>query len=112
MNNDLIVTIDENDRAAVTHPMPIFDYAAMRAEQLHALTQTIMGQGFENFSHCNENIQHNVLWLIQSLAEELKPLLYAMHFGNPEALAQQMEAARASMTSDTKPSKSRREESK
>ena len=73
MNNELIVTIDENDRAAVTHPMPIFDYAAMRAEQLHALTQTIMGQGFENFSHCNENIQHNVLWLIQSLAEELKP---------------------------------------
>lgn len=49
--------------------------ADMRASQLSALLLLTIGEGGDHFRNCSDDIQENVLWLAQGLAEELKELL-------------------------------------
>lgn len=59
----------------VTNEGEAVDYCSMRAAQLSALTSIISGEGYESFKLFNENVQDNVLWLINELANEVKQLL-------------------------------------
>ena len=49
--------------------------ADMRASQLSALLLLTIGDAAASFRNYNDDVQENVLWLAQGLAEELKELL-------------------------------------
>lgn len=51
------------------------DLADMRASQLSALLLLTIGDAATSFRNYNDDVQENVLWLAQGLAEELKELL-------------------------------------
>lgn len=80
MPYDVTVTIDQDGRAAVTHPDSVSSYASMRASQLSSLLILITGEGYENLMLHNEDIQQDILCLAASMAEEMEPLFEAVAF--------------------------------
>lgn len=54
--------------------MPV-DRLTARAAQLKALTTTLRGEGFDSFSRFNDEIRHDLLWLVGELADEVNELV-------------------------------------
>lgn len=50
------------------------DQLTRTAAQLKALTVSMCGEGFENFSNLNPELQGHLLWLADCLADQLKVL--------------------------------------
>jgi hypothetical protein len=55
------------------------DLLSERISQLKSLLTIITGEGFETFSAYNNDIQHNVLWLADSMIDDIH-----WHFNHPD----------------------------
>lgn len=60
------------------------DHASMKAEQLQAALVLISGEGRQNFSLLNPDLQNSFLWMLQQAASELDQLLGQVEFADIE----------------------------
>ncbi|MFM2059035.1 MAG: hypothetical protein RLY71_3420 [Pseudomonadota bacterium] len=58
------------------------DLLTARTAQLSALMHLLTGDGFENFQTYNNEIQHNVLWLVSDLAQQIDGLAVQVVLNN------------------------------
>lgn len=61
-----------------------YDHASMKAHQLKACLVLIGGQGHQNFSDLNHDLQSSFLWMLQQAAGELDQLLDQVKFVDAE----------------------------
>nr|WP_315467283.1 hypothetical protein [uncultured Undibacterium sp.] len=76
--NDILGTVKLDPSGidlVVTNQGGASDYCEMRAAQLSALTTIVCGDGYETFKRYNEEIQSDVLFLINGLAQEIQQLI-------------------------------------
>jgi hypothetical protein len=52
-----------------------YDHIEMRANQLHAMTLLITGTGFDIFKGLDEKRQHDVLWMLEQVTDEIRTLI-------------------------------------
>jgi hypothetical protein len=60
-----------------------YDHMEMRAKQLHNLMLLVTGSGFAVFSSLSDKSQHDVLWLIQQISDEICTLVPIIGNGDP-----------------------------
>lgn len=58
----------------VMHPLDADspeEWLSIRAGHLQALTASMHGEGFDNFTNLHEKLQRNLIWLLDELANEI-----------------------------------------
>ncbi|MDQ2820818.1 MAG: hypothetical protein M3Y65_10540 [Pseudomonadota bacterium] len=60
------------------------DHASMKANQLKAALVLISGEGQQNFSELNADLQNSFFWMLQQAASELDQLLDQVEFADVE----------------------------
>ena len=51
------------------------DQLTRTVAQLRAVTASITGEGFSSFSNLNDSLQENMLWLVDSLVDQVAVLV-------------------------------------